>query len=261
MAQDLLAQEQKKKERYFELVANKKYREAEDAWHRMDRGTYIGDYVYGANDGIVTTFAVVAAAAGAALSPGIVIILGIANLLADGLSMGASSFLALRSQREFKRMQRAKEEWEVEHFPEIEREEVRDILRKWGVPEETVDSSMEAIVRDKKRWVDLMMREELGLIEEEAASPLKHAAATFSAFLAAGAIPLIPYIFFVTDLQFFSATIFAALAFFGIGAARTLVTGVNWIKAGLEILMIGGAASFVAYMAGWGVKALFGVVI
>ncbi len=254
--------EEGKKKRYLELVENKKYREAEAAWHRAHQGTYIGDLIYGANDGIVTTFAVVAGAAGAVLSPEVIIILGLANLVADGFSMGASNFLSLRSQREFRDMQRAREEWETKHFPEIEKEEVREILRRWGLGKEQIEPATNAITEDKKRWVDLMMREELNLIEEEAASPLRHGIVTFGAFVGAGSIPLIPYFFGMgTDIQFYASSFFAALSFFGVGAARTLVTGGNPLKAGTEILCIGGFAAVVAYGIGWAVKTLIGIAL
>ena len=188
MADEKLQLERKKKERYLALGENRGHKEAEELWHRLQRGIYIKDFVYGANDGIVTTFAVVSAAAGAALSPGVVIILGLANLLADGFSMGASNFLSLRSGKEFMRMQRGKEEWEVENFPEIEKEEIRDILRAWGVPRGSIEPSTTAIVQDKKRWVDLMMKGELHILEEDEANPIKHGIDNFLQFLVAGAL-------------------------------------------------------------------------
>jgi vacuolar iron transporter family protein len=263
MAQDkdrFLAEEKKKKQ-YFELVENKKYKEAEQVWHRLHQGTYIGDFVFGANDGIITTFAVVAGAAGALLSPGVIIILGLANLIADGFSMGASSFLSLRSQRDFVKLQRKKEEWEVEHFPEIEREEIRNILRHWGVAQEYVESSASAITKDKKRWIDLMMREELDLREQEPGSPLQHGAATFLAFIAAGFLPLIPYLIFQLPNQFMVSSVVAGLAFFGVGAARSFLTATSPVKAGLEMLVVGGFAAAVAFAVGFAIKTMFGIIV
>lgn len=260
--QENLQKEEQRKRQYLSLIQNKRYKEAEEVWHRLHEGTYIGDFVYGANDGIVTTFAVVAAAAGAVLSPGVVIILGLANLLADGFSMGASNFLSLRSKREFVRFQRTREEWEVDKFPEIEREEIRNILLRWGIPQEFVESSTLAITKDKKRWVDLMMKEELDLQEQEKASPPKHGLATFGAFVVAGFIPLLPYLFVpLGQIQFLLSAALAALTFFVVGAARTLVTGANPMKAGIEILFVGGLASAVAYEVGWGVKTMFGIIL
>ena len=256
----LLLEEGKKKQ-YFQLIENKQYQEAEKVWHRLHQGTYIGDLVYGANDGIITTFAVVAGAAGALLSPGIIIILGLANLIADGFSMGASNFLSLRSQRDFVKLQRRKEEWEVKNFPEIEREEIRNILLNWGIPKEQVEPATNAITRDEKRWVDLMMREELDLKEEETGSPTQHGTATFFAFIVAGFFPLVPYLIPGLQNQFLISSIVAASAFFLVGAARSLVTAVPPLKAGLEMLLVGGLAAAVAFGIGFAVKTVFGIVV
>ena len=259
----VLKKEEEKKKQYVTLAENKQYRKAEEVWHRVHRGTYLPDFVYGANDGVVTTFAVVAGASGALLPVGVIIILGIANLLADGFSMGASNFLSLRSQREFVAMQRKREEWEAEHFPEIETEEVREIFRRWGLPPETVEPAARAITNDRTRWIDLMMREELDL-KEEASNPWRHGFATFAAFITAGFLPLVPYLpLFALEYnqKFFISGVVAGLTFFGIGAARTFVTGGNPLKAGIEILLVGGLASGVAYIIGWAVKQFFHVAV
>ncbi|MDZ4231700.1 MAG: VIT1/CCC1 transporter family protein [Candidatus Pacearchaeota archaeon] len=256
-----LQSEEQKKKQYFALVENKQYKEAEEVWHRLHQGTYIGDFVFGANDGIITTFAVVAGAAGALLSPGIIIILGLATLLADGFSMGASNFLSLRSERDFVRLQRRKEEWEVKNFPEIEREEIRRILRHWGDPREQVEPSTAAITRDEKRWIDLMMREELDLREDEPGSPFQHGLATFAAFIAAGFLPLIPYFLPQVSNPFLVSSAVAGLAFFAVGASRSLVTAAPPMKAGLEMLLVGGFAAAVAFGIGFAVKTVFGIAV
>jgi len=166
-------------------------------WKKFREGTYIGDFVYGANDGIVTTFAVVAAATGALFSPGIIIILGLANLVADGFSMGASNILAIRTENE---------------------------LQKKG---------------------------------NEFIAPLQHGLVTFGAFLIAGVVPLMPYVLGIFETkQFLVSSLLAGLAFFSIGAARTLITKGSFLKAGLEMLFVGGVAAFVAYGIGWWVRGL-----
>src|SRR3989344_5105467 len=104
--------------------------------HAKKEGAYLADFVYGANDGIVTTFAVVSGAVGAGLSPVVIIILGFSNLVADGISMGMSNFLSLRSKKSFEKRERTREEYEVEHFPEEERREVAHVVVKWGIPED-----------------------------------------------------------------------------------------------------------------------------
>ena len=155
---------------------------------------YIGDLVYGANDGIITTFAVISGAAGAALAPGVIIILGLANLMADGISMGLSNYLSLRSRIDFQKQERDREEMEVEKFPKDEKKEVKEILAKWGVPEGRIEETVASITADKKRWVDIMMVEELGIVESNIKFPGRHGMITSAAFVVAGALPLIPYI-------------------------------------------------------------------
>ena len=225
-------------------------------------GKYLRDLVYGANDGIITTFAVISGAAGAALSPGVVIILGLANLLADGISMGLSNFLSLRSERDFHKMERAREDMEIEKFPNEEREEVRVILRRWGLPEKHIPEILDAITSDKKRWVDLMMVEELGIVESNNEFPAKHGLVTFAAFITAGSLPLIPYIFGIsTEYQFLTSIAATAIALFAVGSARSTIVKTSWLRAGFEMLMVGGFAALAAYFVSGAVKALWGVVI
>src|SRR3989344_4274781 len=132
--------------------------------HAKKEGQYLADFVYGANDGIVTTFAVVAGAVGAGFPTVVIIILGLANLVADGLSMGLSNFLSLRSKRSFEERERKREEYEIEHFPKEERKEVAQVVERWGISDEHAAMVVNDIVADKKRWVDFMMREELNIL-------------------------------------------------------------------------------------------------
>jgi vacuolar iron transporter family protein len=228
--------------------------------HRLRRGRYLPDIVYGANDGIITTFAVVAGAAGASFSGGAIIVLGLANLLADGISMGLSNFLALRSKKDFDAEQRKKEEWEIEKFPDIERKEVREILERWGVPEAHMEPVIEGVTKDKKKWVDLMMIEELGIIEEEDGPPIMHGVMTFVAFLIAGAMPLLSYIFPVNgESQFLVSIISTGTSLFVVGALRSLVTKRSWLRSGLEMLSVGALAAVAAYGVGYIVKTFLGI--
>jgi VIT1/CCC1 family predicted Fe2+/Mn2+ transporter len=255
--------EKQKKQEYLRAIENKEYSRAEEVWHRLKSGTFLGDMVYGANDGIITIFAVIAGATGANLSPDVIIILGLANLVADGFSMGASSFLSHSSEADFYRAQRKKEEWEVKEFPEVEKEEVREILQKWGIAKERVEPIMQDIIKDKNRWIDLMMREELDLHEVDSANPINHGLATFFAFLVAGSLPLLPYFFFniPKSLQFPIAAAATGISLFFVGAARTLITTEDFLKSGLEMLLVGGVAATLAFTIGWLVKTVIGVAI
>lgn len=231
-----------------------------EKFHSISKGQYIGDFVYGSNDGIVTTFAVVSGAAGAFISPGIIIILGLANLIADGISMGVSSYLSAKSRLDFQFKQRSIEENEVETKPEKEKDEVRAILRYWGIDEDKIEPVLASIIKDKKKWVNLMMRDELGIMEETVEKPVNHALATSISFVIAGSLPLTPYLFGVNPTNQFGVSIIAtAISLFVVGSMRTYVTGANWIISGIQMLLIGGVAAGAAYFVGAAVKIIFNI--
>ena len=218
-------------------------------------GQYLGEFVYGAIDGTVTTFAVVAGAAGAALSPGIVIILGFANLLADGFSMASGNFLSERTQRDFVEKERKREEWEVDNVPEGEIEEIREIFRKKGFKGKDLDKAVKIITSDKKIWVDTMMADELGLLESQK-SPLKTAASTYFGFIVIGIIPLLAYVFsyffpFFQQHTFKIAVIMTFFALVIIGVVKRYITKKDLWKSIAETIFIGGAAAVIAYYIGF----------
>lgn len=228
-----------------------------EPWHDVARGRYIGDIMYGASDGIVTTFAIVAGATGALLSTQIILILGIANLLADGFSMAAGNYLGAKSEIEYFRKEKQRETWEVEHMPAAEREEVRQIFRRKGLASHMADKLTEIIASNKKVWVDIMMTEELGILPTENVSPWKSAFATFLSFLVAGSMPLIFFILSYTTMisnVFALSTITTAASLFVVGALRVKITKTNWIKSEIEMLLIGGIAATVAYLIGYLLK-------
>ena len=226
------------------------------------RGQNLADGVLGATDGIVTTFAVVAGAAGASLSPTIVIIMGLANLIADGFSMAVSNYLGARSQQEYWQGERKREIWEIERLPQAEREEIRRIYRHKGFEGGTLERIVETITTDKKRWVDEMMREELG-IHEEKITPLATGIVTFGAFAAAGLIPLLSYLVAFINHTPRPATLpisvgLTAAALFTVGALRSLMTRRSWWQSGIQILAVGGLAAGCALAVGYVLRAWVG---
>lgn len=214
----------------------------------------IGDVVYGAHDGIITTFAIIAGSVGAALSAATVIILGIANVIADGISMAASSYLARKSELQAFRFQQAVEKWETEHEPGEERAEVREILLRKGYGGEDLDRLVELITKNPKFWVDFMMSEELGIFgTKDSAKPLRAAIATFASFVAAGMIPLVPYFAALgeTASGLFPDAIAAALgALFIVGLVRSRVASERWYRPCGEMLAVGTMAGGAAYALG-----------
>jgi VIT1/CCC1 family predicted Fe2+/Mn2+ transporter len=223
---------------------------------RLDANSqsYLRDFVYGAIDGIVTTFAVVAGVAGAGLEDRVVVILGAANLFADGFSMAVSNLLGSRAERQQRARARLDEERQIRLLPEGEREEVRRIYAAKGLEGETLEAVVEAITADRELWLNTMITEELGFAPSER-SPLRAAAMTFVAFLALGSLPLLIFaaqsaLGVDIDAPFFWSAVLAGVAFFAVGTVKARFVEQAWWKAGLETLALGGVAAALAYAVG-----------
>ena len=151
------------------------------------RVSYLRDTVYGAIDGAVTTFAIVAGVVGAGLSPRVIVALGIANVLADGFSMAAANYSGIKAEADNMRRLRAIEARHIDEVPEGERLELREILRAKGLTGTVLDAATALISSNKSKWIDLMLVDEYGLAPTQP-HPLRAAMATFAAFLVAGLV-------------------------------------------------------------------------
>ncbi|NOS68002.1 MAG: GMP synthase [Candidatus Peribacteraceae bacterium] len=228
--------------------------------HGSPLGPWIHDIVYGAHDGIVTTFAVVAGTAGAGLSWGVVIILGMANLLADAVSMGAGAFLSIRNERDQYQRLLKEELHEIETDPEIEREEIREAYAAKGFSGKDLEHAVEIITSNKKAWADTMMKEEHGMIESKDGRALLHGLATFLGFLLFGSVPLIPYFLFREGSDNFPYAIGGTfIALLLVGVTRSIVTRERIYRGALEILLIGAVTASIAYGVGVALKSVAGV--
>ena len=222
---------------------------------------YFDDFIYGSIDGAVTTFAIVASVVGAGLSPGIILILGFANLFADGFSMGIANYQASKARNEFIQMKRKQEEWEIDNLEEQEKEEIRDIYRKKGFKDELLEEIVRIITSRRKVWVDTMMKEELGL-DENSKNPIDSAVSTFIGFNLIGLIPLIPFIIFMmigidpNSDAFTYSTISVSIAFFLVGVIKGKIVKHSKLRSGINTLIIGGGAAMVAYFVGYGLNVL-----
>ena len=212
------------------------------------RVSYLRDWVYGGIDGTVTTFAVVAGVVGADLSTKALLILGAANLFADGFSMAAANFTGTKAEIEEYEQVRRMEERHVEIAPEGEREEIRQIFQAKGFQGDALDSAVNVITGKRERWIETMMTEEHGL-PPISRSPGKAALLTFLAFLACGSVPLLPFILGL-PATIWASTVMTGLTFFFIGSMRSRWSPAPWWRAGLETFAIGITAAAMAYLVG-----------
>ena len=213
-----------------------------------NKPSHLRDVIYGAIDGAVTTFAIVAGVVGAELSTKVIIALGIANVLADGFSMAAGNYSGTKAELDDAKRIRAIEERHVRLEPEGERAELREILAQKGLAGQTLEEAVNAIAKDRTTWIDMMLVEEYGLSPVDP-HPLRAAQATFLAFLAAGMVPLLPYIFAVSDAFQWSIAL-TGITFFAVGALKSRWSLAPWWRSGLETLAIGGVAASIAYYVG-----------
>lgn len=228
---------------------------------RIQKGithSYLKDFIYGSIDGTVTTFAIISGSAGANFSSEVIIILGAANLIADGFSMAVSNFLGTQAEQEVRSQTEEEERLHIALVPEGEKEEIRQIFKNKGIHGEALEKIVEAITSDIDLWVKTMMQEELGIQTLEI-SPFKAALFTFVAFILIGFLPLSVYLFQLfpgIDLTspFFWSSSVTALAFFIVGSIKSKYVKKSWIRCGLETVLLGACAASLAYFIGVGLK-------
>jgi VIT1/CCC1 family predicted Fe2+/Mn2+ transporter len=217
---------------------------------------YLRDWIYGGIDGSVTTFAVVSGVVGAQLSPWIILILGFANLFADGFSMAASNFLGTKAELDDWRRLEAIEYRHIDLAPEGELEEVKQIFQLKGFDGEDLRRMVELVTSDRQRWVRTMLTEEYGL-PREVRSPWIAALSTFTAFVVCGLVPLLPYLLgFPQSLMM--SIIMTATVFFAIGSAKSKWSTTSWWQSGLTTFLVGAIAASLAYTTGLLLKTLLG---
>jgi len=210
--------------------------------------SYLRDWVLGGIDGAITTFAIVSGVAGAGLAHKVIIILGIANLIADGISMAASNYSGVKAENDEYWHLRQKEKNDINLSPQRKQEELRQIFAHKGFKGDDLERAVTVISSNEDQWIDFMMTEEFGASKNRR-SPYQAAIATFLAFAICGAIPLLPFALSLPH-SFTIATIATCAVFFTIGALKSKWSTAKWWLSGLETLVIGTIAAGTAYFIG-----------
>lgn len=219
--------------------------------HRSPGGGNLRAAIFGVNDGLVSNASLILGMVGASASTGTVLATGIAGLLAGALSMAAGEFVSVRSQREMFEYQIGLEADELQEYPEAEAEELALIYAARGLPIEEARAFANTLVRDPKRALDVLAREELGLNPDDLGSPFGAATFSFVAFTLGALVPLLPFFLGATlpNAAYFGAGA-AGLGLFATGASLSLFTGRNAWLGGLRMLAIGGGAGTVTFAIG-----------
>ena len=221
--------------------------------HHKKGGEYIKSAVFGGMDGIITCFSVVTASHGASLSSTVILILGIATMIGDAISMALGDYLSTKAEIEYQASEKKREEWEVDNNPEGEKIEMVEVYRNRGLTEEDANLMANTISRNKTAWIEVMMVEELGLIEMDGSTTGKNAIITFISFLIFGIIPLLPYCANKDeDSMVFEISIaLTVLALSVLGLAKSCFVDSFWLKSCGETLFLGSFAAGSAYLIGW----------
>ena len=251
-----LAQESKE---HAQALARLSGKEGEP-WHRTGAGGFLRNVVYGFNDGLTANFGLVAGMIGAQGSLEIashtVVVAGLAGAVADALSMGASGYLAAKSEREVFEHEIAMEREEIRLMPELEREELSLLYQAKGIPSAQAEALATQLMSDPERALDEKVREELR-IGEASSTPMREAWVTGTATALGALIPVAPLLLSTEPWALWASFVIAMLSHFAVGAARSVFTGRSVLRSGMDMFLVGLGVAVVGYVLGdWIVRVL-----
>lgn len=220
-----------------------------EPWHQTGSGGILRNIVYGFNDGLTANFGLIAGVIGARVSDHFILVSGAAGLLADALSMGASGYLAAKSELEVYEHEISMEAEEIKLMPELEQQELAIIYQAKGMDETSAMTMASEVMKNPEKALDEKIKEELG-ITGDSISPVKEAWLTGVATAIGAFIPVLPFIFLKGESAILVAFAIAMVAHFGVGAARSFFTGRNLWKSGLEMFVVGMGVAIIGYILG-----------
>ena len=220
-----------------------------EPWHATMGSGYLRSVVYGFNDGLTANFGLVAGVVGASVAPRLVIVTGLAGALADALSMGASGYLAAKSEGEMAARQIAIEKEELRLMPDLEEQELAIILEAKGLAADRARETAHAMMADPQRALDTKVQEELG-IQPPSVTPMVDGVVTGTATAFGALIPLIPFLTMEAGLAIWVSLAVAMLAHFAVGAARSIFTGRGFWASGRDMFLVGFGVAAAGYLIG-----------
>jgi VIT1/CCC1 family predicted Fe2+/Mn2+ transporter len=222
---------------------------AGEPWHRTETGGFLRNVVYGFNDGLTANFGLVAGVIGAAVAPHVVVVSGVAGMIADALSMGSSGYLAAKSEREVYAHEIAMEQEEIRLMPEVEEEELALLYEAKGMEQEHARRMARDVMADPGRALAEQVKEELK-IGEAHTTPLREGVITGSATAVGALIPVAPFFLFTGPTAIWTSFAVAMLSHFGVGAARSVFTGRGLFRSGFDMFIVGLGVAGVGYLVG-----------
>ncbi len=214
-----------------------------------ERGETIRSVVLGFNDGLVTTLAIVIGITSVITQNSLIVLIGIAEMLAGAISMALGNYISMKSQIDFYKSEIRREKKEIEEMPAAEKAEIEEIYEKKGFRGNLLKQIVKHITADKKRWLDIMMKEELEL-SGKFENPIKSAILIFVAFIVASLIPIIPFFVLPISEAVPMAVAASVIFLFVSGTVKSKFTKINWLRSGLEVLTIGLVATLAVYAIG-----------
>ena len=220
-----------------------------ESWHRSGGG-WIGQAIYGANDGLGSVFGIVSGVAGATAGGEAVLVAGLAGMLASALSMGSGAYLATKTEREVQEAEFRREWQELQIHPEEEEQEIALFYQLKGVPENEARTLASRLIAQPEAALKTLGSEELGLSEQNFPNPWTAAVSATLSTAAGAFIPIIPFFFTRGYPAIIASFVISTLAHFAIGAAKTVVTGLSPWRSGLEMTIVGLGEALITYVLG-----------
>ncbi|MAE67727.1 MAG: hypothetical protein CMJ18_26020 [Phycisphaeraceae bacterium] len=227
-----------------------------EPWHRIQTGGTLGNIIYGFNDGLTANFGLVAGVIGAAVDPHIVLVTGVAGTIADALSMGASGYLAAKSEREVYAHEIRMEREEIRLMPELEQQELALQYEARGIEADRARQMAAEIMQNPERALQEQVRFELG-IGAEHSTPLREGWVTATATAIGACIPVAPFFFYDGMTAIWLSFTLAMISHFVVGAARSVFTGRDLLRSGFDMFAVGLGVAAVGYLVGALIEQIF----